>query len=63
MSTDTLSPRMKAKFAKYAPKARQNNEALPNTYNIIKAPKYKPEGVQSVRAWADDHLKFKSKGF
>ena len=63
MSTDTMSERMKAKFAKYAPKARQNNEAMPNTYNIIKAPKYRPGPVQSVRAGADDHLKFKSRGF
>ena len=63
MSTDTMSDRMKAKFAKYTPKVRQNNEALPNTYNIIKAPKYRPGPVQSVRAGAADHLKFKSRGF
>ena len=63
MTTDAMSPRMKAKFAKYTPKVRQNNEALPNTYNLLKAPKYKPESVQSVRAGADDHLKFKSRGF
>ena len=63
MTTDAMSPRMKAKFAKYTPKVRQNNEALPNTYNIIKAPKYRPGPVQSVRAGADDHLKFKSRGF
>jgi len=63
MTTDAMSPRMKAKFAKYPPKVRQNNEALPNTYNMLKAPKYKPPPVQSVRAGADDHQKFKSRGF
>ena len=63
MSTDIMSDRMKAKFAKYTPKVRSDGEAMPNTYNIIKAPKYRPGPVQSVRAGADDHLKFKSRGF
>ena len=63
MSTDALSPRMKAKFPKYTAKVRHSCEAMPNTYNLLKAPKYKPAPVQSARAGADDHLKFKSKGF
>lgn len=63
MSTDAMSPRMKAKFPKYTAKVRQSCEALPNTYNLLKAPKYKPPPTQSVRPGADDHLKYKSKGF
>lgn len=61
MSTDALSPRMKAKFAKYTPKVRHNHEALPNTYDVLKAPAYKPRLVQAMRSGADDHLKYKSK--
>lgn len=63
MNPDALSPRMKAKFAKYTPKVRHSCEALPNSYNLLKAPKYKPEPAQSVRAGADDHIKHKSRGF
>ena len=63
MTTDTLSPRMKAKFPKYTPKVRHSFEALPNSYNLLKAPKYKPPPIQSVRPGADDHLKHKSRGF
>lgn len=63
MATDAMSPRMKAKFPKYTAKVRQNCEALPNTYNLLKAPKYKPQPTQSVRPGADDHLKHKSRGF
>lgn len=63
MATDAMSPRMKAKFSKYTAKVRQNCEALPNTYNLLKAPKYKPPPTQSVRPGADDHLKHKSRGF
>ncbi len=61
MSADALSPRLKAKFAKYKPKVRQQGEALPSDYNLLKAPKYKPEPTQSVRTGADDPLKYKSK--
>ena len=60
--TDAMSPRMKSKLGKYAPKVRDNCEALPNTYNVLKAPKYKPEPTAPVRPGADDHLKCKSKG-
>ena len=63
MSTDAMSERMKAKFAKYTPKVRHSFEALPNSYNLLKAPKYKPPPIQSVRPGADDHLKHKSRGF
>lgn len=61
MSTDALNPRLKSKFAKYTPKVRQQGEALPSTYNLLKAPKYTPDPMQSVRTGADDHLKYKSK--
>lgn len=62
MTADAMSLRMKAKFPKYTAKVRQNCEALPNTYNLLKAPKYKPPPTQSVRPGADDHLKYKSRG-
>lgn len=44
------------------PKARKRaiGEALPNTRNIFRAPRYKPEPAASVRAGADDHRKCKS---
>lgn len=61
MSKDALSARLKAKFKKYLAKERQANEALPNTFNLFKAPKYKPEPSTTVRPGADDHLKYKSK--
>lgn len=48
---------------KHVPRKRHNCEALPATYNLLKAPKYKPPPTQSVRPGADDHLKYKSKGF
>lgn len=63
MNNDAMSERMKAKFPKYVPQPRNDCTARPNTYNMLKAPKYKPPPVQSVRVGADDHLKFKSKGF
>lgn len=52
---------MSIKKQQIKPKARKNCEALPCTYDVLKAPKYKPEPPASVRPGADDHLKYKSK--
>jgi len=52
---------MPIKKHKIKPKVRQNHEALPNTFDVFKAPKYKPAPAASPRPGADDHLKYKSK--
>ena len=52
---------MPIKKQKIKPKVRHNCEALPNTYNALKAPKYKPAPAAPVRPGADDHLKYKTK--
>lgn len=61
-NTDAMSPRMKKKLGTYTAmrKKRAAGEALPNTRNIFKAPKYQPEPAASVRQGADDHRNCKS---
>ena len=62
MNTQALSPRMKAKFAKYAPRVRAPNEALPNTLSIKDRPEYVPPVHQPARQGAADFLRIHSRG-
>lgn len=63
MNPHALSPRMKAKFAKYAPRVRAPNEALPNTLSIKDRPAYVPQANQPARHGAADFLTIQSRGY
>ena len=60
VNPDAMSPRMKAKFAKYIPRKPAKGEALPNRIDIMHSPVYVPEKIESVRVGGDDHKLFAS---
>lgn len=62
MKSEALTPRMKAKFATYVPRVKSENEALPPSTNVFKAPVYRPANTTPARAGASDHLKYKTRG-
>jgi hypothetical protein len=60
---DAMSPRMRAKFAKYIPRARATNEATPSTINLMAQPPYVPEKRHEARDGENDASLCPSLGF
>ncbi len=62
--TDALSDRLKAKFAAYVARRKAKGEAASKSTNVWSLPVYQsPAADAPARPGADDHRKFKSKGF
>jgi hypothetical protein len=46
----------------WAPRQRDENEALPPTFSIWERPVYQPPSMKTPRPGADDHLNIKRRG-
>lgn len=55
--------RDKSNFSRKGPRVRAPNEALPNTQSFLDRGDYQPDPPKPVRAGADDHQRFRSRGF